>query len=71
MSRNGFYTTRQQLIEENSKLTSERNQWRAQFVQVFNFLNSIEGAGYGGMAEFEIARETMRRASVVTSQDQP
>lgn len=35
----------------------------AAFEQVFNFLNSIEGAGYGGMAEFEIARETMRRAS--------
>jgi hypothetical protein len=33
------------------------------FAQVFDFLQSIEGAGYGGMAEFEIARETMRRTS--------
>lgn len=33
------------------------------FEQVFGFLNSIEGAGYGGMAEYEIARETMRRAA--------
>jgi hypothetical protein len=28
--------------------------------QVLNFLNSIEGAGYGGMAEFEIARATVQ-----------
>lgn len=28
--------------------------------QVLDFLNSIEGAGYGGMAEFEIARMTMK-----------
>ncbi len=34
----------------------------ADLIQVFDFINSIEGAGYGGMAEFEIARETMRRA---------
>ncbi len=32
------------------------------FKQVFDFLNSIEGHGYGGMAEFEIARETVHRA---------
>lgn len=32
--------------------------------QVFEFLSSIEGAGYGGMAQFEIARETMRRFAV-------
>ena len=28
--------------------------------QVLRFLESIEGAGYGGMAEFEIARSTIR-----------
>ncbi|MET4210524.1 hypothetical protein ABIB95_005357 [Bradyrhizobium sp. LA2.1] len=28
--------------------------------QVLHFLESIEGAGYGGMAEFEIARSTIR-----------
>lgn len=31
-------------------------------IEVLDFLNSIEGAGYGGMATFEIARENMRRA---------
>jgi hypothetical protein len=32
----------------------------ADFQQVLDFLDSIEGAGYGGMSEFEIARQTMR-----------
>lgn len=39
------------------------------FKQVFDFLESIGGAGYGGMAEFEIARETMRRTSTVARAD--
>jgi hypothetical protein len=31
-------------------------------IEILDFLNSIEGAGYGGMASFEIAREHMRHA---------
>lgn len=31
-------------------------------VEVLDFLNSIEGAGYGGMASFEIARQHVREA---------
>lgn len=61
MSRNGFYITRQQLLDRNAALV--RIQDRAAFFQVLAFLESIEGSGYGGMAEFEIARETMRKAS--------
>jgi hypothetical protein len=34
----------------------------ASIIEVLDFLNSIEGDGYGGMATFEIARENMRRA---------
>lgn len=30
--------------------------------EVLAFLNSIEGAGYGGMASFEIARQHVRHA---------
>ena len=30
--------------------------------EVLDFLNSIEGAGYGGMASFEIARAYIRDA---------
>ncbi len=37
--------------------------------QVFSFLNSIAGHGYGGMAEFEIARETMRRTVADMTKD--
>ena len=33
------------------------------FSQVLAFLQSIEGAGYGGMAEYEIARDTMLTAA--------
>jgi len=28
--------------------------------QILAFLDKIEGAGYGGMSDFEIARETVR-----------
>jgi len=31
-------------------------------IEILDFLNKIEGDGYGGMATFEIAREHMRRA---------
>jgi hypothetical protein len=39
--------------------------------QVLSFLESIEGAGYGGMAEFEIARSTVKDLSQMagTKQD--
>jgi hypothetical protein len=36
--------------------------------EVLDFLNSIEGAGYGGMASFEIARNTIR--DLVTNGEQ-
>jgi hypothetical protein len=36
--------------------------------QIYEFLNSIEGAGYGGMAEFEIAREAARSLAAVPAQ---
>lgn len=39
---------------------SEDGDFRMQ--EVLNFLNSIEGAGYGGMATFEIARMNVRDA---------
>jgi hypothetical protein len=29
--------------------------------QVLKFLNSIEGSGYGGMSEFEIARQSVAK----------
>jgi hypothetical protein len=32
----------------------------ARMQELLNFLNSIEGAGYGGMASFEIARMNVR-----------
>ena len=35
---------------------------REAIIEVLDFLNKIEGAGYGGMADFEIARENIRRA---------
>jgi hypothetical protein len=35
---------------------------REAIAEVLDFLNSIEGAGYGGMASFEIAREHIRSA---------
>lgn len=31
--------------------------------QILDFLNSIEGHGYGGTAAFEIAREAAERAT--------
>lgn len=31
-----------------------------QIIEVLDFLNKIEGDGYGGMATFEIARENIR-----------
>lgn len=35
---------------------------REAIVEVLDFLNSIEGAGYGGMASFEIARGYVQHA---------
>jgi hypothetical protein len=35
---------------------------REALVEVLDFLNSIEGAGYGGMSSFEIARQHVRHA---------
>jgi hypothetical protein len=35
---------------------------KADLMQVLEFLESIEGHGYGGMASFEIARMTVREA---------
>lgn len=31
--------------------------------EILDFLNSIEGAGYGGMAAFEIARQHAKEAA--------
>jgi len=53
---------REHISDEVDWIDSESDR-RAAFKQVFDFLDSIEGAGYGGIAEFEIARETMRSAS--------
>jgi hypothetical protein len=36
--------------------------------QIYEFLNSIEGAGYGGMAEYEIAREAARSLAGASAQ---
>lgn len=35
---------------------------RHQLHEILEFLNSIEGAGYGGMASFEIARDYVYNA---------
>jgi hypothetical protein len=35
---------------------------REAVAEVLDFLNSIEGAGYGGMSSFEIARQHVRHA---------
>jgi hypothetical protein len=40
-------------------------------IEVLDFLNSIEGAGYGGMASFEIARQHIRALSVSRPDSSP
>lgn len=39
--------------------------------EILDFLNSIEGAGYGGMAIFEIARQHARVAAEPPKQPKP
>lgn len=41
----------------------EINRLRSDMAQINRFLESIEGAGYGGMAEYEIARMSSRDAA--------
>ena len=36
--------------------------WPSPMQEVLNFLNSIEGSGYGGMASFEIAKANVADA---------
>lgn len=39
------------------------NQYREAAREILDFLNSIEGHGYGGMAAFEIARQHAKEAA--------
>lgn len=59
-----WYTARQKEWEPEpfDANTADGPSANPDFAQVLKFLESIEGDGYGGMAEFETARETMRRA---------
>lgn len=43
---------------------------REDIIEVLDFLNTIEGHGYGGMASFEIAREHVRRAYRISLAEQ-
>lgn len=51
-------------LEAMVKRIKERKQVmdQKQLQELLDFLNSIEGAGYGGMAAFEIARTNVRAA---------